>query len=108
MKGMKKLFALLAVLTMALTMTPMVGVNAQTNDLNVTVTPASATIAKGTATAFTASAMYGSTDITNAEGVTFSWDIIAGSDSIDVQSDGNTATVTGSDYGVAQILVTAK
>jgi len=106
MKGMKKLFALLAVLTMALTMTPMVGVNAQTNDLNVTVTPASATIAKGTAIAFTASAMLSEVDITDV--ATFSWDIVNGRSNVEVQFNGNTATVTGSDYGVAQILVTAK
>jgi len=109
MKGMKKLFALLAVLTMALTMTPMVGVNAQTNDIIVDVTPATAAIAKGTATAFTASAIlstFPGVDITDV--ATFSWDIVNGRSNVEVQFNGNTATVTGLAYGEAQILVTAR
>jgi len=108
MKASKKLFALLAVLTMALTLMPVTGINAEVNDITVDVTPATATIAKGTATVFTASALYVSTDITKAEGVTFSWDIISGADIVSVQSNKNTATVTGLGYGKAEILVTAK
>lgn len=44
MKGMKKLFALLAVLTMALTLTPMVAPVAAADDYIVTITPEEATV----------------------------------------------------------------
>jgi len=94
---------------MALTMTPMVGVNAQTNDIIVDVTPATAAIAKGTATAFTASAMLLTLPLVDITDVaTFSWDIVNGRSNVEVQFNGNTATVTGLAYGEAQILVTAR
>jgi len=44
MKGMKKLFALLAVLTMALTMTPMVAPVAAANELKITLNTTSTTL----------------------------------------------------------------
>jgi len=47
MKGMKKLFALLAVLTMALTLTPMVAPVAAADDYIVTITPEEATVYEG-------------------------------------------------------------
>jgi len=77
MKGMKKLFALLAVLTMALTLTPMVTpLNAATfNDITVTPNPTSTTLLLNVnpTALITVTASLSGGDITNQQGVTYSW-----------------------------------
>jgi len=111
MKGMKKLFALLAVLTMALTLTPMVTpLNAATfNDITVTPNPTSATLllnVNPTALITVAASLSGG-DITNQEGVTYSWS--SGNTGVaTVVGTGSKAEVTAVAYGKTNIQVVVR
>jgi len=108
MKGMKKLFALLAVLTMALTLTPMVTpLNAATfNDITVTPNPTSTTLllnVNPTALITVAASLSGG-DITNQEGVTYSWSSW-NTGVATVVGTGSKAEVTAVAYGKTNIQV---
>jgi len=73
MKGMKKLFALLAVLTMALTLTPMVAPVAAADEYIVTITPEEATVYEGQTVEFKVTVERADGFAVNPSGITYSW-----------------------------------
>jgi len=111
MKGMKKLFALLAVLTMALTLTPMVTPVAAADELKITLNTTSTTLYEDATTQLKVEKVElvagGQSIPLNTASVDFSWASVNPSIAAVAPTTGTTATVTGVATGTTMIQVTA-
>jgi len=112
MKGMKKLFALLAVLTMALTLTPMVAPVAAADELKATVVQKGTSneyvvldFAKSkTATIEVSKLTLNGVSISLDENVSYTW-FSGNSRLVTVSGTGTSAVITAHGYGKANIFV---
>jgi len=110
MKGMKKLFALLAVLTMALTLTPMVTPVAAADELKITLNTTSTTLYETATTQLKVEKVelaVGRTIELPTASVDFSWRSLLPGVAAVSSTTGTAVTVTGVATGTAMIEVTA-